>query len=167
MSVKPIIVSQCSATSRLARFLDGLLRPVIQRQAECTTFVNGADFIRKLIRYTDEQHPLRPTTIFATIKITNFNTIDSHSNMLAVLERFLNDHLARPGIENFSIKKIIDLTALFLNNNQFYYDNKIYRFTKGGPSSLQLTETLSHIYAYQWQRLLFEQPSLRNEFYGR
>jgi len=88
--------------------------------------------------------------------------------MLLVLECFLNDHLAIPGIENLSIKKIIDLTALFLHNNQFYYDNKIYRFTKGGPSSLALTETLSHIYAYQWgQRFLFEQPSLRNEFYGR
>lgn len=105
--------------------------------------------------------------MFATINITNFNTLDSHANMLLVLEHFLNDHLAIPAIGNLPIKKIIALTALFLHNNQFYYDNKIYRFTKGGPSSLAFTETLSHIYAYQWQKLLFKQPSLRNEFYGR
>jgi len=58
ISVKPTVVSQCSATSRLAQILDGLLRPVIQRHAEPTTFINGADFIRKLNRYADEQHRL-------------------------------------------------------------------------------------------------------------
>ncbi len=163
-----MIVSQGSTTSRLAQFLDKLLRPVFQRQAASTTFANGADFIRKLNQYTEEKHHgLQPTTIFTTIKIPNFNTIVPHGIMLITLKDFLNEHLAIPSIENLSIHTIIRLTALFLHYNRFYYNNKIYRFAKGGPNSSLLTETLCNIYVFQWQKLLLKERSMENEFYGR
>jgi hypothetical protein len=88
--------------------------------------------------------------------------------MLNVLERFLRDSLVAPGIGNLSIQKLIDLTALFLNHNRFFYNNQIYRCIKGGPNSLPLTNTLSQIYAYQWENILLNELSiLGKEFFGR
>jgi len=162
-----VIVSPCSATSRLAYFLDKLLRPVLERQAQWTTFMNGADFIRKLNQYTEEKHRLRSSTIFIIINIMNFNTIAPHGTMLITLKDFLNQHLAMPSIENISINRIIHLTSLFLHNNRFYYDHKIYRFTRGSPSGLLLTETLSNIFAFEWQQVLLRELLVENEFYGR
>ncbi len=160
--------SQRSITSQLAQFLDKLLRPVIQRNAKPTTFVNGADFLRKFNQYiTDGKHHLHPTTLFATIKIPNFNTLVPHGTMLIALKDFLRQTLALPDIENISIGRIIRLTAIFLHHNRFYYENKIYRFSKGSPNSFPLTETLSNIYVYQWERQLVPELSRRNQFYGR
>jgi hypothetical protein len=97
----------------------------------------------------------------------NFNTMAPHGTMLITLRDFLNQHLPMPSIENVSINRIIHLTALFLHNNRFYYDNKIYRFTRGSPSSSLLTETLSNIFAYEWQQVLLRELLVENEFYGR
>jgi hypothetical protein len=90
-----------------------------------------------------------------------------HKTMLTILEAFFNRHLATLAIDMLSIKKIINLTSLFLNNNRFYYENKIYRFTKGSPSSLLFTETLSNICAFQWQNVLLRERLIQNEFFGR
>lgn len=147
--------------------MDDLLRPVIERQTESIAFSNGADFIRKLNQYTDEEHRLHSRTIFTTINIPNYHTMDSHKTMLTVLKDFLGDHLSVPAVENISITKIIDLTTLFLNNNRFYYDNKIYRFTKGSPTSLSLSETLCQIYAFQFHKALLREPFIRSELYGQ
>jgi hypothetical protein len=154
-------------TFRLGQFLDKLLRPIIQDHRKATTFVNGADFIQKFNYYTEGKHRLRPTTIFATIKILNFNTMVPHGPMLIALEDFLSQKLVIPYVENLSIHRILHLTSLFLHNNRFYYQNKIYRFIKGGPNSFSFTETLSNIYVFQCEQILFKELSIRNEFYGR
>ncbi|CAF4561267.1 unnamed protein product [Rotaria sp. Silwood2] len=166
--VQPVVVTQHSATARLAHFLDQLLRPVVERQLASTTFVNGADFIRKLNDYIEQpQHRLRPTTQFVTIKISNFYTMVAHGTMLIALQDFLTNYLIMPTINNISMGRIIRLTALFLHNNRFYYDHKIYRFAKGSPMSFPLTETLCNCYILQWQKLLVQQPLIRDQFYGR
>lgn len=139
----------------------------MERHVQSTTFANGADFIRKIKQYSNEESRLRPTTIFTTIEISNFYTMVPHATMLIILEGFLIDYLAVPAVENMSIRRIINLTSLFLNNNRFYYDNKIYRFTKGAPRSLLLTETLSNIYAFHWQKVLLQAPLIRKELFGR
>jgi len=162
-----VIVAQHSITSRLDQFLDRFLRPIVEGKLQSTTFANGADFIRKINQYSKEERRLRPTTIFTTIEISNFHTMVSHESMLITLGGFLTDYLAAPVIENISIARIVKLTSLFLNNNRFYYDNKIYSFTKGAPSSLLFTETLSNIYVFQWQKLLLNEPLIGRELFGR
>lgn len=159
---------QRSATSRLGQYLDQLLRPTVHRHMEYTTFLNGADFIRKLNEYTtDKKHRIRPTTIFASISISNFNAIVPHKTMLNVFRDFLVDCTIRPFIEDLHINKITHLTALFLYHNHFYYNHKIYRFAKGSPTSLSYTQTLANIYLYQWQKLFLRQTSIGDEFFGR
>ncbi|CAF4419006.1 unnamed protein product, partial [Rotaria magnacalcarata] len=66
------------------------------------------------------------------------------------------------------ITKIVRLTSLFLHNNRFYYDGKIYRFIKGGPSNSGLIETISNIYLNLMDNFLINQSSTKqNELYGR
>jgi hypothetical protein len=160
-------VSQHSITSRLDQFLDRLLRPIVEGKLQSTAFANGADFIRKINQYSKEERRLRPSTIFTTMEISNFYTMVTHESMLITLEGFLTDHLATPLVGDISIARFYKLATLFLNNNRFYYDNKIYSCTKGAPSSLLFTETLSNIYVFLWQQSLLEAPLLRRELFGR
>ena len=129
--------------------------------------MNGADFIQKLNRYSEEERRLYSKTYFITINISDYHTTVAHSNMLTILEQFLKYSLAIPAIDQIPIQKIIDLTTLFLNNNRFYYDNKIYRFIKGSPTSLSFSETLCHIYSLEWQKILLNELIKRNECYGQ
>lgn len=168
--MKPIVVAsqRYSATARLARFLDQLLRPLVRCYSQAVTFINGADFLRKLHEHIqNKKHQFHPKTMFIRASICNFHTLLPHGHLLIILKDFLLQHVAAPSIENISINTIIRLTAIFLHNNRFYYDGKIYRFAKGSPSAFPLTETLSTIFVLHWQRLLLDEPQLRDRFYGR
>lgn len=90
-----------------------------------------------------------------------------HRNILLALRDFLRECLCTPNVEGISIEKIFHLTSLFLTNNLFYYNDKIYRFTKGAPWAFPLTELLHNIYLIHWQKSLVNHPSMQNEFYGR
>ncbi|CAF1455023.1 unnamed protein product [Adineta steineri] len=171
ISLKAIITgsSKSSITSRLSQFLDELLRPITQRAIEPTTFINGIDFLQKLNLYiNDKKNDFNSKTMLVTITIKNYHTMIPHGKMLTTLENFLNDQLGYSAfVGNISQRKALDLTGLFLRNNYFYYNNKIYRCTKGSPKDLVLSETLCHIYAFHWQKLLLEKLSLQTQFYGR
>lgn len=162
-----MITSKRSATSRVSQFLDQLLRSFVEPQVQSTIFVNGADFMRQLIQYTDKEHRLLPTTLFVTITIVNFEHVTSHATMLMTLEGFFNDRMCTPAIDNISAKRIVQLTSLVLSYNRFYYNRKIYRFTRGGPSSSPFMRLLSTIYMFQWQRQLLNEPLVRCELFGR
>ena len=164
-----MVVAQRSATSRLASFLDQLLRPIVRPFVESALLRNGTDFIHKFDQYIeDDKGPrLRPTTQFVTIKIHNFDTMVPHGIILSAFQDFLTDYIIVPKIENLTLGKIFRLTSSFLHNNRFYYNNKIYRFVKGGPASFPLIKTLSNIYLFQCFKLLAKQCIIKNEFYGR
>ena len=46
-------------------------------------------------------------------------------------------------------------------NNIFCYKDKIYTFTKGGPTTSSLTDTLSNIYLCVWQQQIVEEIRLK------
>ena len=119
------------------------------------------------MQYTDRDRRLLPTTLFVTINMTNFDYVTSHATMLMTLDGFLNDSMCTPAIDNISAKRIVELTSLVLSHNRFYYNHKIYRFTRGGPTSSPFMQLLSTIYVFQWQRLLLNEPLIRCELYGR
>ncbi len=171
--MKPVVVVEHSATSQLAQFLDKLLRPIFQRQMEHTTFKNGSDFMRKLIQYIDnddkrdKQYQFHSKTIFTTITISNFFTLASHYTMQQILQDFFRDNLVAHVNDKISMNHIFQLTKLFLSNNHFYYNNTIYRYARGSPECLGLSETLSNIYIFQWQKLLLNKLSIGGELFGR
>ncbi|CAF1249427.1 unnamed protein product [Adineta ricciae] len=175
VSVKPCIVTRKSITTRLAQFLEDLLQPAVERHMANTSFENSADFLQQFHQYIEEnngadkrkaQH-FYPKTIFVKIQILNYYTMASHSTMLSALKDYFEDHLATRYIENISVDRIIELISVFLKNNYFYYDNNIYRCTRGCPESFKINETLAHMYTIQWQKILRRKLYIDREFYGR
>ncbi|CAF4675521.1 unnamed protein product, partial [Rotaria socialis] len=169
LNVKPMIMTtQYNATYRLGKFLNQLLQPVIDIHQQGRIFHNGTDFLEKIHNYIDQYNRLRSTTNFVTITIKNFYHLAPHDILLSTLLDFFMKFYHLPVVENIHITKIVRLTSLFLHNNRFYYDGKIYRFIKGGPSNSGLIETLSNIYVNRMEKFLIDQSSTKqNEFYGR
>jgi hypothetical protein len=143
-----------------------------------TQLMNEGDFIQKLHSYTYQQHRLQPTTLFATLKMTNFHTLVSHRTMIDRLGDFLRKQFIVNQLEYRTLKSTVQpqyisintiriLTELFLENNIFYYNNDLYQCIKGAPNTLVFSETLSTIYLCLWEEFIFQSPYLTNEFYGR
>ncbi|CAF4919803.1 unnamed protein product, partial [Rotaria magnacalcarata] len=61
---------------------------------------------------------------------------------------------------------IKNLVQLFLYNNIFRYNEHIYTFTKGSPTTMPITDTLSSIYLFQWQAKLLRIIKQKDEFFG-
>ena len=167
-TVQPFISCLYGPTNALGHFLDQLLRPLVDGACRSTTFVNGADFIRQLNTHTKSKYQFHSKTLFVTFKILNFYSVLSYDTILDTLGRFLTKCLSSNRLSNnLSIITVQDLTKLFLNNNFFYYNEKIYRFRKGSPNSLRLTKTLGDIFLLEWQLCLLNNPTMKNEFYKR
>lgn len=163
----PIITSQHSATYKISKYLDQLLRPFANEQIKSALFKDGLDFIQKLYAYVHTEHRLTATTMFCTIQITNYSTLASHETMIDVVCNFLRNHLASNKLHKIPIMTIKNLLQLSLYNNIFCYQNTIYTFTKGGPTTMPLTDTLSNIYLFDWQQNIIDEVKLNNELFGR
>lgn len=179
MVVKPMIAAYHSPTARLAQFLQQLLRPLIQHGLRRTSFVNESDFIDRLYQSTTQNDQrIQSTTFLATVTTTQFPTITiPHATLIEHIRFFLQFHLVNNRLEFTStvtgrtqaitINTCIRLIELFLEYNLFYYEKKIYKFNRGAPNGFILTELLSIMYLSIWQRNLFEDPRITNEFIGR
>ncbi|CAF3804954.1 unnamed protein product [Rotaria sp. Silwood1] len=167
LSLVPIVTSQYSTTWKMAKYLNKLLRPYADGVLRSTSFTDETDFIRKLYRYAIIERRLRPSTLFCTIKITNFCTLEEHKEMIDVIGYFLQDNLATNKLETLTIQTIRNLLHLFLHNNIFSYKNSIYKFTKGSPNTIPLTETLSNIYLFVWQKKILKEVNQNIELFGR
>lgn len=167
VSLVPYITSKHSPTWKIAKFLNKILRPFVDDILRSTTFRDEIDFIRKLNNYANIDHRLRSTTLFCTIKIKNFYALDSHENMIEVVEYFLRDHLVTNKLGQLTVLTIKNLLHIFLYNNIFCYNEQIYKFKKGSPNTMELTETLSNIYLFAWQKKILKQTQEKNELFGR
>ncbi|CAF3826272.1 unnamed protein product [Rotaria sp. Silwood1] len=163
----PFITSKYSSTWKIGKYLNQLLRPFVDKILKSKTFYDESDFIRKLNYYANTERRLRSTTLFCTVQITNFYTMDTHKNMLDIVEHFLSNNLATNKLESLTIETIRNLLYLVLYNNVFYYKNKLYAFTKGGPNTMPLTETLSTIDVSIWQEKILKEIDENIEFFGR
>ncbi|CAF1541630.1 unnamed protein product [Adineta ricciae] len=114
MSLVPIIVAHQSITSNIATYVNQLIGPFANEKMKQWTFCNEADFMTKLITYACDQHRLKPTTLFCTIQITNFYSLDVHSAMIATVIAFLRDKSAYNKVNKVSISIIENLLQLFL-----------------------------------------------------
>ena len=166
MSVIPIIVSKHGPTWKIGHFINDILQPFVTKILQPTLFRDEVDLIRKLNQYTQKEHRLRPTTLFCSLKITNFYTLDVHSDMIDFVHHFLTKNLCLNKLGNVTILTIKNLLHLYLHNNVFSYGEQIYQFTKGAPSTMALSETLANIYLFVWQKKI-QKVNERNELFGR
>ncbi|CAF3196091.1 unnamed protein product [Rotaria sp. Silwood2] len=167
ISLVSIITSRSRATWKIGKYLNQLLRPFADKIVQSTKFTDDTGFIQRFNHYANTERRLRPTTLFCAIKITNFYTLDEHQNMIDVIGYFLQDNLASNKLESLTIQTIRNLLYLFLYNNIFCYTDNIYTFTKGTPNPMELTETLSNIYLFVWQKKILKVMDTNIEFFGR
>ena len=162
-----MIDAKQSMTSKLDKYVTRLLRSFVIQRTQTVTLRDEADFIQKLYDYTYTQHRLKPTTLFCSIKITNYSTLDTHENLIDTVTYFLTDNSVNYAIGHVPISIVKNLLQLFLYNNLFSYNNKLYRFIKGSPSTLALSDLLSNIYLCVWQKSILKEVERHREFFGR
>ena len=167
MSLTVHIVARRSATWKIGNYLQRLLQPLAEKILRSSTFRDEADFMRKLQYFKYTRRIIKPTTLFCSMHITNFYTVASHESMIATVGYFLQDNLATNKLEHVSITTIQNLLQLYLYNNVFVYNNTIYTIKRGGPSTLPLSETLSNICLFAWQKSLSSEVQRYEEMFGR
>ncbi|CAF1383690.1 unnamed protein product [Rotaria sordida] len=168
MSVQPRFSSyQYSPIQRLAQYLNQLLRSLFYFISQSTIFLNSGDFMQKLQYYYKQLNLFLPKTHLATFKIHDLYTMISYTSLLNALYAFLVNPLLIGRHEKLSSEAIVELISLVLKNNFFTYNGKTYRFIKGGPLNLPLTELLGNIYLHDWQVPLVRNVRIREALYGR
>jgi len=163
----PIVTSEYSATWKIGKYLNDLLQPFVNKILQPTTFRDEPDFIQKLHQYVHTDKRLRSTTLFCTLKISNYYALDQHNAMIDTVGHFLQDNLASNKFEQLTIQTIKNLLYIYLHYNIFYYNNKIYKLVKGSPTTMSLSETLSTIYLFVWENKITKELQSKNEFFGR
>jgi hypothetical protein len=164
--LRPIVSSIRAAATGVSHFLDRILRPLYNRVAQSSTFVNDIDFVRQLENYRNAGR-LLSTTFFITFDVTDLYTMIPRDGALAALGRFLDRHSIEGKINHMTIDTIMKMARLVLNTNCFAFENKYYQQIRGGAMGSLLTMTLANIYMYEWEQPLIEYQKIHNELYGR
>ena len=162
-----MITSQHSITYKISQYLDQLLRPFANEKMKPFLFNDGIEFMQKLHGYVQTDHRLTSTTMFCTIEVTNYVTLASHETMIDTICSFIQNNVVSNKLQKIPIMTIKNLLQLALYNNLFSYKNQIYTFTKGGPTTLPLIETLSSIYLSAWQQKIIDELRFNKELFGR
>ena len=105
--------------------------------------------------------------MFFTFQIHHLFLRVSHDDILLALNQFLVEKTITGRHQRLTIDAIEQLLSLLLRHNIFTYQGKVYRFIKGCPLNLPITDLLCNIYLQYWQRPLLKQIQLANQFYGR
>ena len=134
----PRITSPHYVIHKISKYLDQLLRPFAHEQMASILFKDDIEFMQKLNVYVHTDHRLTSTKMFCTIDVVNYWTLDTHENMIDVVCKFIQNNVAANKLHKISIATIKNLLQLCLYHNVFCYKNQIYKFTRGGPTTLPL-----------------------------
>ena len=154
---------------KISQYLDQLLRSfAYENMKNSDVFQDEIDFIQQFNAYmTTEQAYFTPTTLFCAIKVVNYFTLDTHVNLIDTVCSFIQANVAANRIEKILIQTVKNLLQLCLCHSLFSYQNKLYKFTKGGPRTLPLMDTLANIYLFLWQRKIRSEIQDPKEFFAR
>lgn len=164
--MRPIVSSIRAAAKGVSHFLDLILRPLYNRVAKSSTFINDIDFVRQLKHY-HRQGFLRNTTLFVTFDVCDLYTMIPRDGALCTLGRFLSKHTIDSRISNMKIDTIMQMARLVMDTNCFAFEKKYYQQIRGGAMGSPLTMTLANIYMFEWEQPLIEYQKSTNELYGR
>lgn len=150
----------------MSHFLDQVLRPLYNRVARSSTFINDINFVRQLEAYRDRGH-LLPGTLFITFDVTDLYTMIPRQGALAALDRFLHRHAIADKINHMTIPTLMSMAQLVLETNCFAFEKKYYQQIRGGAMGSPLTMTLANIYMLEWEQPLIGFQKCHGELYGR
>ena len=155
-----------AAATGVSHFLDQVLRPIFDRVAKQTTFINGIHFVRQMESYRDSGR-LLPTTKFITFDVADLYTMIPRDGALVALLQFLRKHAINGRIHNMTIDTLMKMARLVLDTNCFVFEDKYYQQIRGGAMGSPFTMTLANIYMLKWEQFLIEHQKFHNELYGR
>ncbi|CAF3277738.1 unnamed protein product, partial [Rotaria sp. Silwood2] len=164
--LRPIVAAIHAPAILVSKYLDNLLRPIFNRIARKTIYIDSIDLVKHLEKYQKEGH-LLSTTKFITADVKNLYTMIPRGGALDALHRFCTKHATEKKIGNLTVNTIIRLACLVLDTNCFVFDNKYYKQIRGGAMGSPFTMTLANIYMYEWEQSLIQHQQERNELYGR
>ncbi|CAF4185657.1 unnamed protein product, partial [Rotaria sp. Silwood2] len=164
--LRPIVAAIHAPAILVSKYLDNLLRPIFNRIARKTIYIDSIDLVKHLEKYQKEGH-LLSTTKFITVDVKNLYTMIPRGGALDALHRFCTKHATEKKIGNLTVNTIIRLACLVLDTNCFVFDNKYYKQIRGGAMGSPFTMTLANIYMYEWEQSLIQHQQERNELYGR
>ena len=164
--MRPIVSSIRAPSTGISHFLDQVLRPIFDRAARQTTFINDIHFVRRLELYRDLGR-LLSTTKFVTFDVVDLYTMIPRDGALLKLEQFLRKQANNGRINGMTIHTLMKMARLVLDSNCFAFENKYYQQIRGGAMGSPFTMTLANIYMLEWEQSLIEHQKFHNELYGR
>ncbi|CAF1046624.1 unnamed protein product [Didymodactylos carnosus] len=75
----------------ISHLLDDLIKPLFDKHARSTTFINGVGLVRRLEQYASEGR-LKSTTLLCVFDITGLYTMLPQEESLDILTKFLIKH---------------------------------------------------------------------------
>lgn len=163
--MRPIVSSMNTPTTAISKFLDRLIRPLVDKHTRATTIIDGVDLIRRLEAYVEKGY-LKSTTQFCTFDITDLYTMLPQEESLNVFIEFLV-HYGYYKIKGIPLDAIRKLARIVLTENVFIYEKKFYRQIIGGAMGSAFTLTLANIFMWKWEEQLVHRQTTSNEIYGR
>ena len=91
---------------KISKYLDQLLRPFAHEQMTSVLFKDDIEFMQKLNVYVHTNRRLTSTTLFCTIDIVNYWTLDTHENIIDVVCKFIQNNVAANKLQKISIATI-------------------------------------------------------------
>jgi hypothetical protein len=98
--------------------LDHLLRPIFDRVAKETTFINGIHVVQQMESYRNSGR-LLPTTLFVTFDVANLYTMVPRNGVIFPLQKSLSEHAENRQIHGMTSDTITKLIRLVLDTNYF------------------------------------------------
>ena len=136
-------------------YLSDILWSMFNQVTGCKTFSNSDDLVYTLEQHIKHGYSLEQNTEFITFNIHEICTKFSHELAIQALEKFLQFHASELHLimteKVLTIKTIIELTRLVLQNQFFIYENKLYQQIHGSASGSLLTVPLAFIYFFYGQ----------------
>jgi hypothetical protein len=152
-------------TTDISKFLDRLIRPLLDKHVRATTIIDGVDLIRRLDAYI-EGNCLKSTTHLCTFDITDLYTMLPQEESLDILTEFLLQH-GYNKVKSVPIDAIRKLARIVITENVFVYGKKFYRQVIGGAMGSAFTLTLANIFMWKWVEDVARGQLASNEIYGR
>ena len=152
-NVKPIVSMELNVTSKLATYLNDLLRPTIEDILKQSVVHDDLDFIQRL--YNSSDFKLQKTTLLVRIKIQNFFNLFLCQSTVNRIMYLLTKHCQNQPIQQISIMAIECLLELYLQHTLFIYQDHIFSFNRGMSNQTQLNTLLSSLCLYYWKTKKF------------
>lgn len=163
--LRPIVSGMKSPLSKIASFLDRLIRPLFDKHTPYA-LSNSMNFLKHL-----KQIKTTPETNLYTFDITDLYTmIPQREAVLAICE-FLGRHEYKK-IRGLTINTIKEMFMHILENSYFVLQlpgskPKFYRQIKGGAMGSACTQVLADIYVRKWESEFIQQQEKQGELYLR